>query len=270
MNTTQTRKCRKCQEVYEPEYYDVLGLHLLNGDGFCKPCAQLEYDADEAREKATQIAEATTTRRMHRKASGIPSKFMNEDFSTFKKGWQDKAYQTAVAYAESFPVDQRPVGYRSLYLWSDTSWGTGKTHLACAIAHRIFDRGNGEGDKGCPRIYFLSEPELFRQIQATYSFNSEEKQLRESEDDIIKRLIWADLVVLDDVGKEKRKELDFLQRITFGIIDGRYKNNLPLILTANIKPEELKAHWGGATYDRFWEQVKGKAIHMNCRSFRRK
>ena len=44
MTMDTARLCRKCQQFYEPSYYDVMGLHLLRGDGFCQDCAQKAYD----------------------------------------------------------------------------------------------------------------------------------------------------------------------------------------------------------------------------------
>ena len=94
--------------------------------------------------------------------------------------------------------------------------------------------------------------------------------MRESEDDIIKGIIGADLVVLDDVGKEKRLKPDFVQRTLFSLIDGRYKNQLPLIITANLDPAGLKEHLESASFDRIFEMIQGTTVRMDGRSFRRK
>lgn len=244
-----------------------MNVKLLKGDGYCPACAKKVYEEEVAKEEADRLAEIAGIRRKRRESSGIPPKFMNEDFSTFKKGWQDKALKTCWNYAEGFPVDKRPKGYRSLYLWSTESWGTGKTHLACAVIHRILDRWKGE--RSCPRVVFLSEPELFRRIQATYSFNHEERQVRESEDDILKGIIYADLLLLDDVGKEKRADPRFIQRTIYSIIDGRYKNELPIVITANLDPTNLKEHLESASFDRVFEMMQGKSIRVDGKSYRR-
>jgi DNA replication protein DnaC len=269
----ETRLCKKCSGEYESQYWTIGGMintRLLKGDGYCPACARNVYGEEVAREETKRLAEIARIRRQHRETSGIPPKFMNQDFSTFEKGWQDKALKKCQEYAEKFPVDRYPRGYRSLYLWSTESWGTGKTHLSAAVCHRILDRWTGMENKGCPRIIFLSEPELFRRIQATYSFTREESQVRESEDDIIRGIIGADFVVLDDIGKEKRKDMDFVQRTLFAIINGRYKEKLPLIITANLDPTGLKEHLESASFDRLWEMVKGKSVRMDGKSYRRK
>ncbi len=270
MTQDTARLCRKCQEFYEPKFYDIMGLHILRGDGYCPSCAQKVYEEEVAKEELTRQAEIARIKRHRRESCGIPPKFMDVDFSTFKKGWQDKALKLCWNYAEAFPIDRYPKGYRSLYLWSTESWGTGKTHLSVAICHRILNRWTGLGNKGCPRIIFLSEPELFSRIQATYSFTREESQMRESEDDIIKTIVYADLVVLDDVGKEPRRDMQFVRKTLFAIINGRYNAQLPMIITANLDPAGLKEHLESASFDRLWEMIGGKSVRMDGQSYRRK
>ena len=269
-NELKTLRCKRCSEDFFPSYWEVLGIKVLKGDGYCPDCSKVVYEEELAKEEAVRLAEIANARKTRRENCGIPLKFMNQDFSTFEKGWQDKAYQKCCDYAENFPIDKRPYGYQSLYLWSSQSWGTGKTHLSCAIIHRILDRWKGENDKGCPRIMFLSESDLFRRIQATYSFSREEQQMRESEDDIVKSIIYADVVVLDDIGKEPRSDMKFVRRTLFSIIDGRYKSNLPIVLSSNCAPSGLKGYIGDATFDRIWELTKGKGIRMDGKSYRRK
>ena len=244
-------------------------MKLLKGNGYCPECAKQVYTEAQVKEEAGRLAYIARARRHYRDNSGIPPKFISEDFSTFQKGWQDKAFNACWEYAEGFPIDKRPVGYKSLYLWSSSSWGTGKTHLACSILHRVLDRWSGE-ERGCSRVLFLSEPDLFRRIQATYSFSREESQMRESEDDIIQSILYADLVVLDDVGKEERINKQFIQRTIFSLIDGRYKNNLPLVLTANLSPSGLKEHLESASFDRIYEMIERKHIRMDGKSYRRR
>ena len=151
MNDTETRLCRRREQEYDSQYYHVMGLHLLRGDGYCPTCAQQVYEEEVAREEMARQAEVARIRRERREGSGIPPKFMNEDFSTFEKGWQDKAFKLCWDYAESYPIDRYPREYHSLYLWSTESWGTGKTHMASAVCHRIYDRWDGLGNKGCPQ-----------------------------------------------------------------------------------------------------------------------
>jgi len=168
-----------------------------------------------------------------------------------------------------------------MVMFSEASWGVGKTHLAGAIAHRILDRWQGDPFM-CP-VLFVSEPDILLQITATYNFNLEEKQTRESESDIINRLIAVPLLIIDDVGKRKVSDLRFVQRIHFSIIDGRYKKLKPIVLTANLDSEGLGRYLGGinpaeartdgvdeATLDRLIEMCGGQFDKMDGKSYRRK
>jgi len=264
----ETRKCRRCREEYKPQYLEVLGIKILRGAGYCPKCAKKVSEEEHAKEVAIQEQKINDERYDRIAVSGIPPKFKNEKLSSFDKGWQDKALAFCKKYADEFPLDKRPVDYPSLYLWSAKTWGVGKTHLSCAIAHRIFERWAG-GGRGCPRIQFVSESDLFRQIQATYSFNREEGMTRDSEDDIIRKLTTCDLLILDDVGKERRSDPRFIQRTLFGLIDGRYKLQLPMILTANVNADGLRRHLEGASFDRFFEMIGGVSVNMDGESYRR-
>ncbi len=265
---TETKKCIKCGEEYEPKYYDLLNTKILRGAGNCPKCAKKIWEDEEAKEKADLLARINETKTHYILNSGIPGKFRSATFNSFDKGWQDKAKDYCEKYAQIFPADQRPRGYPSLYLWSAKDWGTGKTHLSCAIALSIINRWAGEGT--CPQIRFISEYDLFRSIQATFNYNREEGQFKDSEAKIIKDLTYCDLLVLDDVGKQTNLKPDFVQRILFSLIDGRYKLQLPIILTANINADGLKRHLGGASLDRFFEMTGGKSACMDGNSYRRK
>ena len=95
-----------------------------------------------------------------------------------------------------------PQGYHSLVLYSDHSWGVGKTHLACSIGHRILDRWQGER-VGRSLVLFVSEPDIYTRIQATYGHPLEERYRHETEADIIRQLTSASLLIIDDVGKRR-------------------------------------------------------------------
>ena len=267
---TEKRVCinPECKAEYEAKILSVMGMTMLLGQGRCKACCQKIWDAEIAREQEAISSE----RRKWRSQCGIPPKFMKEDFLTFEKKRQPEAYKVCAGYAEKYPI-ANPQGYHSLLLFSNKSWGVGKTHLACSIGHRILDRWNGEL-MSCP-VRFISEPEIFTQIQATYSFSSEEKKYRDSESGIINSLIGVRLLIIDDVGKRRVQNMEFVQRVLFAIIDGRYKRERPMVITANLNPAKLKIYLGGgigdeASFDRLFEMIGGKAYKIDGESYRRK
>ena len=74
-----------------------------------------------------------------------------------------------------------------------------------------------------------------------------------------------DLLVLDDLGAERRSE--YAQEQVFNVIDSRYRAKLPLIVTTNLTMKELTAPdniGNGRIYDRLLEmchpvEISGKS-----------
>ena len=238
----------------------------------CPDC-QKKYAEDEAaKEEAARKLVIAAKRKEWRENCGIPHKFMTEQFDTFDKSRQPDKYELCLKYAESYPlIDSR--GYPSLVLYSEQSWGVGKTHLVCSIAHHILNRWDGE-DIGRP-VLFISEPDLYLRIQATYNYSPEERYYRESETDIINQLTRVPLLIMDDVGKRRTHDPRFVQRVMFAVIDGRYKDMRPMVMTANLSPQKLAVYLGGgqgdeASFDRLMEMVGGEFIRMEGESFRRR
>ena len=124
-------------------------------------------------------------------------------------------------------------------------------------------------------IKFISEPDLLASIQATYNFSFEEKQIRPCEDDILNECITVPLLILDDVGKEQRRDMAFVQRILFRLIDGRYKTDRPMLLTTNKAAGELEDYLSAGTEDkasfsRLLEMCQGKFLKLTGEDYRRK
>ncbi len=240
--------------------------------GRCHTCQKKRAEEAENQEQAAAKAEIDNRRGKWRQGCGIPLKYQFKGFEQFDQSWQPKPFRKVLEYAENFPID-KPRGYWSLILFSTRTWGTGKTHLACAAAHHILGRWNGETQR-CP-VRFVSEPTLFKSIRDTYSFTLQEKETQASEKDIINSLISVPLLILDDLGKEDVADLRFVQRTLFAIFDGRYNAELPVLVTANLDDTGLRAHMGGSTdneaaFNRLSEMCKGEFIRMDGKSYRDK
>jgi len=254
-----------------------LGDGSIKKIGNCPDCQKkVEKQLEQQKEVERGLAIAKK-RREWRESCNIPPKFMKEQFDTFEQGRQQQAYDKCYEYADNFPRTNSR-GYHSLVLFSYKSWGTGKTHLTCSIAHHIINRWDRE-ETSYP-VYCISEYDIFASIQETFNYSIEEKYCRESEADIIRRLISVPLLIIDDVGKEKRSDKKpdakfFVQRTLFKIIDGRYKAERPIVITANLSPTQLKNYLGAggvddASFDRLWEMTKGEFFNMEGESYRRR
>jgi len=198
---------------------------------------------------AERLAEALLCR-------GFSRQQLGHCFETFDRSREPVAYQKALACVEN---------QQTLVLWGPC--GTGKTHLACAILRRhIEDCGQVTGiytDRDATGIArFLPFGDLLRRVRATYGDDSE------SEQGILSRYWKVPILALDDVGNEAAKDPSFSQRIGYAMIDYRYRQELPVILTTNCHPDKLAWHIGQAAVDRLFE--RGEFVEMRSKSYRRK
>ncbi|HBB6316264.1 TPA: ATP-binding protein [Escherichia coli] len=136
---------------------------------------------------------------------------------------QKYAKQTAIDYVTNFSNkkgEMKSILFRG-------SYGTGKSHLAYAIAKAIKNKGY--------TVAFMQIPDLMVRIKATYN-----KKSSETFEDLKKQLVNLDLLVLDDIGVSNS---DHDLSMLYDIINNRQdKNN---IFTTNFKDSELNQdmHW---------------------------
>lgn len=102
--------------------------------------------------------------------------------------------------------------------------GGGKTHLACSIANKLIENGT-------PVIYGTLI-NLLAELRNSYDTDN-----NISEMEIIKLYENVDLLIIDDLGKEKPSEWG-LEKL-FTIINSRYEKNLPVIITTNYNQNSL-------------------------------
>lgn len=100
----------------------------------------------------------------------------------------------------------------------------GKTHLACSIANELMKNGIS--------VIYGTLINLLANLKNSYEINN-----NISEMEIIKLYENADLLIIDDLGKEKPSEWG-LEKL-FTIINSRYENNLPVIITTNYSQDLL-------------------------------
>lgn len=271
--------CRHCGVEFIANVLYVSDNRMFNGE--CPPCRDARIKAVEDRQKEIAEYNVLRKRRTWRSDCGIPIRYQTKDFSTFETsqgGNVTEIYQACIQYADNFPIEyddwRKRTGqsYPSLGLFSAGVWGNGKTHLATAIVHRILDRWQGE-DIALP-VRFISEPDIYDRIQETYSFNNQERQARMSESEIIGQLSAVRLLVIDDLGKQPRKDMDFVRRTLFTIINKRYNALLPVVITTNKDTPALRDYVGNtgdeATLDRIIEMVGGKFKRVTGPSYRRR
>lgn len=283
---TQSQVCVECGNEYEANLIFIFSTPRDLSRGRCDECRTKRAIEWQKQEEVARQLEISRKRNQWRGECGIPLLFMYEEFGTFdtkRPGNLKKIYDVCLKYAQGFPLDyhsyirKNKKAYPSLLLLSSIA-GLGKTHLSASILHNILNRWTGE-DITNP-VSFITEGDLLAKLQETYSYTAEEKRYRESEEDIIKYLICRPLLVLDEVGYERRTDLRFVRRILFRVINGRYNNLRPIILTTNLSDEQLRKYLDSVdnpdtdkaerSYDRLCQMCQGQVWKITGESYRRK
>ncbi len=127
----------------------------------------------------------------------------------------ERALEVALAYAEN------PQGW----LVFTGPYGSGKTHLAAAIAHFQQQRGT--------QVMFVTVPDLLDYLRLTYSPNAPV-----SFDQRFQMVRNSPLLVLDDLGTESASS--WAKEKLFQIIDHRYVTRRPTIITTGQKIEAVE------------------------------
>lgn len=114
--------------------------------------------------------------------------------------------------------------------------GTGKNHLALAIAKHVINQHQSAA-------MFTTALRIARMFKSTWSKNSEY-----TESDVIKTYTDPDLLIIDEVGVQFGSDSEKL--ILFEIINTRYEKMRPTILISNLPKDELSAFIGERVIDR--------------------
>src|SRR6266851_2614107 len=147
----------------------------------------------------------------------IPARYERCDFSTFVTYPNDQLLN-AVAAAKRF-ADNFPVVDKGLLIIGPP--GIGKTHLAISALKQVA-RTTGA------QVKYYDTRSLLQQIRATY--NSFTKTV---EMDIIRPVMDAQLLILDDLGAERLT--DWVEETMNVIVNSRYNAKLPTIFTSNYE-----------------------------------
>jgi DNA replication protein DnaC len=126
----------------------------------------------------------------------------------------ERAVVQARRLAEAFPVVNRG-------LFLEGQPGVGKTHLAVAVLKHVIQATGARG-------LFYDTRDLLRVIRSTY-----DPAIRTTELDILRPVMTADLLVLDDLGAEKTSE--WVEETMNLIVNTRYNERRATMFTSNYE-----------------------------------
>lgn len=212
---------------------------IINGSklgGTCPQCRQDKEAQQQAAQERRQSAERA--RRIERLlgSAGIPTRFQGRTFENFRvdNPSQGRALKMCQAYAAGFEA-MMAAGACVVMVGNP---GTGKTHLATAVAHAVMPTGRS--------VHFTTVGRLLRHVKSTYSRDSSQ-----TEDQALRSYLDPDLLILDEVGVQRGTEAErFILTEAIGL---RYEHMKPMIVMGNCTEADLDAHLGDRLVSRLHE-----------------
>lgn len=217
------------------------------------PCCNRE---DAEREAVAKRAEEEAIRQqrieeqLHR--SGIPKRFRDRTFESFLAETEGKKHALDVAreFAENFKEHAR----KGSTLVFGGKVGTGKCHLALAAAQHVMRQGHS--------AFFATAREIVLMLRARWDNPNAPSEL-----EVLRMLSSVSLLVIDEIGVQFNTDAERDQ--LFGVIDGRYRDVMPTIITTNQSPKQLLKTIGERSFSRLreegvwvpfeWEDFRAKA-----------
>lgn len=239
-NPPEPVPCEYCGKPRYTEGFEFIGRIRWNpiGPKRCDcPDAVAAYEREKAEKEAQEKArrEAEHEMRMRQRVteiigdSGMHARFLRRTFDTFQVTKENqRAILACKRYADNFrekmPNDNDDPGRNGLFITGPK--GTGKTHMAAAIANQLMQEGTG--------VICMTMIDLLDRIKQTFA---QRRQWEASEGDVLNTYKEVPLLIIDDMGKEPPTEWAVSK--IYAIINARYEAYLPTIVTTNYSDSEL-------------------------------
>ena len=234
-STQPVPKPEKCKYCGKTLYYECV---VLMGQAMIwnleKPRCDCEkavafwkgWDAKQEKiKKEKELAEEQELRKQKIESilgkSGIKKRYLSRTIDSFSVTAENKkSFEVATDYIKNF----REYFTQGKGLYLEGPCGTGKTHLAIAIALAIINTG--------VPVICKTSIDILGDIKRCYERNSEV-----TEEEVLEAYKTVDLLIIDDLGKEQVTEWSV--PVLYSILNERYEALLPTIITTNYNTSAL-------------------------------
>ncbi len=227
---TVTGTCEKHGEFKQLRIWTEYSGRVAEKFSRCPGCIIAELEAAQTSLSAIQT-EMLTER------ANIPERFADCSFENYQA--VNKSAQNNLSilrdYASAWP--QILDAGTSLILTGRP--GTGKNHLAVALAKNIIEQHQAT-------VQLTSVMRIIRAVRRTW-----EKSSELSEEEVIARYTGVDLLIIDEVGVQYGSESEMI--ILFDILNTRYERMLPTVLISNLALPQISQVIGDRLTDRMVE-----------------
>lgn len=271
-STQPVPKPEKCKYCGKTLYYECVVLmgqamiwNLEKPRCDCEKAVAFWKEWDAKQEKIKKEKELTEEQERRKQKiesilgkSGIKKRYLSRTIESFAVTAENKkSFDIATDYIKNFK--KYSAQGKGLYL--EGPCGTGKTHLAIAIALAIINTG--------VPVICKTSIDILSDIKRCYERNSEV-----TEEEVLEAYKTVDLLIIDDLGKEQVTEWSV--PVLYSILNERYEALLPTIITTNYNTNALAeklsakgdAETATAIISRFVES--SKRVTMSWADYRRK
>lgn len=217
--TLEGYSCPRCKKNFGYVWKDVEGVMFFCGESDClkdDSRASKRREFQENQQKPKKAAEAI----------GIDARY--RDASLSKTRLPQDAQKEVLKWLQGDMTNSL------VYIGPP---GIGKTYLCAAIANYLSDKGR------CAR--YVNPRRFYEALQAAIQKN--QNQYEE-----IRKFAKEDILIFDDLGSTSCTEWQI--EVTFDLIDQRYSQNLPTIITSNLNFDEI----GNVFGERFLRRIENK------------
>jgi len=188
-----------------PIYPYVIGDYTYQA-AKCPACLKKEEEEKERQKQASKLV-----------SLGLQRRYRDSGFDNLHDPKPPQhIIETCRTYALTIAKQTEPSG-QGLYLWGPA--GTGKTHLAVAIA------------KTYGQALFLNTLHLFDALKDSYQTKTRCEPYESAR--------FAPLLILDDLGSER--PTGWVQERLYSLLNNRWDEMLSTVFTSNYSPNELES-----------------------------